>query len=174
MLLGRVCSGLICSEVSVLVCICFPYHRPFEASQSDQQRESLMACVRNSCQTPRSTGSAANRICPETSVRPRLSCTSTCSRCATPVSTVALICLHGGRGLRRKFRKKGFCLLLNLPLVSREWKNGSNSSYNNCTPFLHSLLTKGRFKGPALKLPVQRQESLAGRSPARCPHLGRA
>ena len=31
---------------------------------------------------------------------------------------------------------------LNLPLVSREWKNGSNSSYN-CTPFLHSLLTKG-------------------------------
>ena len=31
-----------------------------------------------------------------------------------------------------------------LPLVSREWKNGSNSSYN-CTPFLHSLLTKGNF-----------------------------
>ena len=31
-----------------------------------------------------------------------------------------------------------------LPLVSREWKNGSNSSYN-CTPFLHSLLTKGKF-----------------------------
>ena len=29
-----------------------------------------------------------------------------------------------------------------LPLVSREWKNGSNSCYN-CTPFLHSLLTKG-------------------------------
>ena len=29
------------------------------------------------------------------------------------------------------------------PLVSREWKNGSNSSYN-CTPFLHSLLTKGK------------------------------
>ena len=28
-------------------------------------------------------------------------------------------------------------------LVSREWKNGSNSSYN-CTPFLHSLLTKGK------------------------------
>ena len=37
-------------------------------------------------------------------------------------------------------------LLLSLPLVSREWKNGSNSSYN-CTPFLHSLLTKGRL-GP--------------------------
>ena len=35
---------------------------------------------------------------------------------------------------------------LDLPLVSREWKNGSNSSYN-CTPFLHSLLTKGRLKG---------------------------
>ena len=34
---------------------------------------------------------------------------------------------------------------VNLPLVSREWKNGSNSSYN-CTPFLHSLLTKARQK----------------------------
>ena len=33
----------------------------------------------------------------------------------------------------------------NLPLVSREWKNGSNSSYS-CTPFRHSLLTKGRKK----------------------------
>ena len=32
---------------------------------------------------------------------------------------------------------------ITLPLVSREWKNGSNSSYN-CTPFLHSLLTKGK------------------------------
>ena len=32
---------------------------------------------------------------------------------------------------------------LNLPLVSREWKNGSHSSYK-CTPFLHSLLTKGK------------------------------
>ena len=31
--------------------------------------------------------------------------------------------------------------LLFLPLVSREWKNGSNSS-ENCTPFLHSLLTQ--------------------------------
>ena len=31
---------------------------------------------------------------------------------------------------------------LNLHLVRREWKNGSNSSYN-CTPFLHSLLSKG-------------------------------
>ena len=30
-----------------------------------------------------------------------------------------------------------------LPLVGREWKNGSNSSYN-CTTFLHSLLTKGK------------------------------
>ena len=30
-----------------------------------------------------------------------------------------------------------------LPLVSREWKNGSNSSYN-CTPFLHSVLAKGK------------------------------
>ena len=33
------------------------------------------------------------------------------------------------------------------PLVSWEWKNGSNSSYN-CTPFLHSLLTKGKQSGP--------------------------
>ena len=31
-----------------------------------------------------------------------------------------------------------------LPLVSREWKNGSNSSYS-CTPFLHSLLAKGKL-----------------------------
>ena len=38
--------------------------------------------------------------------------------------------------------------LVTLPLVSREWKNGSNSSYN-CTPFLHSLLTKGKQqRGP--------------------------
>ena len=37
-------------------------------------------------------------------------------------------------------------LFLDLPLVSREWKNGSNSSYN-CTPFLHSLLTKGKLTG---------------------------
>ena len=29
-----------------------------------------------------------------------------------------------------------------LPLVSREWKNASNSSYN--CPFLQSLLTKGK------------------------------
>ena len=28
-------------------------------------------------------------------------------------------------------------------MVSREWKNGSNSGYN-CTPFLHSLLTQGK------------------------------
>ena len=32
-----------------------------------------------------------------------------------------------------------------LPLVSREWKNGSNSRYN-CTPFLYSLLTKGKSR----------------------------
>ena len=32
-----------------------------------------------------------------------------------------------------------------LASVSREWKNGSNSSYN-CTPFLHSLLTEGIIK----------------------------
>ena len=32
-----------------------------------------------------------------------------------------------------------------IPLVSREWKNGSHSSYS-CTPFLHSLRTKGKKK----------------------------
>ena len=31
-----------------------------------------------------------------------------------------------------------------LPLVGREWKNGSKCSYN-CTPFLHSLLTKDKM-----------------------------
>ena len=36
----------------------------------------------------------------------------------------------------------GFWVRGSLPLVSREWKNGSNRSYNS-TPFLHSLLTKG-------------------------------
>ena len=39
----------------------------------------------------------------------------------------------------------GFSLGSYLPLVSREWKNGSNSSYNY-TPFFHSLLTKGKFR----------------------------
>ena len=34
-------------------------------------------------------------------------------------------------------------ILFYIPLVSREWRDGSNSSYN-CTPFLHSLLTKGK------------------------------
>ena len=29
--------------------------------------------------------------------------------------------------------------------MSRDWKNGSRSSYN-CTPFLHSLRTKGKFR----------------------------
>ena len=41
---------------------------------------------------------------------------------------------------------------LNLPLASREWKNGRNSSYN-CTPFLHSLLTKVSKPGFATKAP---------------------
>ena len=45
--------------------------------------------------------------------------------------------------------KRGWLLrLLYLPLVSREWKNGSNTSYK-CTPFPHSLLTKGRYKAVA-------------------------
>ena len=40
--------------------------------------------------------------------------------------------------------KKELPWSLCLASVSREWKNGSNSSYN-CTPFLHSLLTKGAY-----------------------------
>ena len=42
-------------------------------------------------------------------------------------------------------RAEGFGMRVYLPLVSREWKNGSNKSYN-CTSLLHSLLTKGKFK----------------------------
>ena len=45
----------------------------------------------------------------------------------------------GGEGVPESLEP--FCI----PLVSREWRNGSNSSYN-CTPFLHSLLTKGKFR----------------------------
>ena len=40
-----------------------------------------------------------------------------------------------------------------LPLVSREWKNGSNSSYN-CTPFRHSLLTKGKLNPKSRQHPL--------------------
>ena len=47
-------------------------------------------------------------------------------------------------------------LCLNLPLVSREWKNGSNSSYN-CTPFLHSLLTKGKLNQASHTLDTRAQ-----------------
>ena len=48
----------------------------------------------------------------------------------------------------RVLRSSGFRFAprYTLPLVSREWRNGSNSSYN-CTPFLHSLLTKGKILG---------------------------
>ena len=38
------------------------------------------------------------------------------------------------------------CIPHNPTFGCREWKNGSNSSYN-CTPFLHSLLTKGKSTG---------------------------
>ena len=41
---------------------------------------------------------------------------------------------------------------LPLPLVSREWKNASNGSYN-CTPFLHSLLPKGKYHDPEVSTP---------------------
>ena len=42
------------------------------------------------------------------------------------------------------YKVQGFGGRVLLPLASREWKNGSSSSCN-CTPFLHSLLTKGKF-----------------------------
>ena len=51
-------------------------------------------------------------------------------------------------------------------MVSREWKNGSNSSYN-CTPFLHSLLTK-----PKVSIRAPGCASLQGRRSCRdspCP-----
>ena len=37
--------------------------------------------------------------------------------------------------------------LEDLPLVSREWKTGSNSSYN-CTPFLHSQHESSKGSSP--------------------------
>ena len=65
------------------------------------------------------------------------------------------ILLHGypafGRApmsLQKHCVRGGFQTCCHLPLVSREWKNGRNSSYNySCTPFLHSLLTKGKVTG---------------------------
>ena len=45
------------------------------------------------------------------------------------------------------FNRGPFKGQINLPLVSREWRNGSNSSYN-CTPVLHSLLPKGKLTDP--------------------------
>ena len=51
-----------------------------------------------------------------------------------------------------------FLWLQNLPLVRRERRNGSNSSYN-CTPFLHSLLTKCKknlFDGSIQDVPSSR------------------
>ena len=46
--------------------------------------------------------------------------------------------------LERQFCTPSSSRSIYLRLVSREWKSGSNSSCN-CTPFLHSLLTKGKF-----------------------------
>ena len=51
----------------------------------------------------------------------------------------------GGEGAGAGEALPVFGFGFNLPLVSREWKTGSNSSYN-CTPFLHSLLTKGKLR----------------------------
>ena len=45
-----------------------------------------------------------------------------------------------------------------IPLVSREWKHGSNSSYN-CTPFIHSLLTKGKVAACILYLSLNPEPS---------------
>ena len=50
---------------------------------------------------------------------------------------------QGVAGCERLFRGEA-SVSHHLPLLSREWKNGSNSSYN-CTPFLHSLRTKGKL-----------------------------
>ena len=66
-----------------------------------------------------------------------------------------------------------FLWLQNLPLVRRERRNGSNSSYN-CTPFLHSLLTKCKknlFDGSIQDVPSSRviAESPRGRKEARPP-----
>ena len=60
-----------------------------------------------------------------------------------------------------------------LPLVSREWKNGSSSSSSsssyNCTPFLHSLLTKGKtFGGGLLQLAVPLQSYVLAALAAGC------
>ena len=60
----------------------------------------------------------------------------TCSTCVRLASCV----VQSSSGV--PLRVPEFLEPFYLPLVSREWKNGSNSSYN-CTPFLHSLLTKG-------------------------------
>ena len=56
----------------------------------------------------------------------------------------ALTSTHGANVAGRQGHCRRYGMAVGLPLVSREWKNGSNSSYN-CTPFLHSLLTKGKL-----------------------------
>ena len=63
------------------------------------------------------------------------------------IGEVGFLTLRAARGLGLQGR--GFSVCIFLPLVSREWKNGSNSSYN-CTPFLHSLLTKGKYYSCAI------------------------
>ena len=59
-----------------------------------------------------------------------------------PKRTITLTTIHACVQLYI-MRCSGVKITHCLPLVSREWKNGSNSSFN-CTPFLHSLLTKGK------------------------------
>ena len=58
-------------------------------------------------------------------------------RAATPSSmeNPASAETPGGEGAGAGEALPVFGFGFNLPLVSREWKNGSNSSYN-CTPFL--------------------------------------
>ena len=68
------------------------------------------------------------------------------------------------RALRSSCGERRSGAAMFLPLVSRECKNGSNSSYNcyssygsnssyNCSPFLHSLLTKGKCYEASPKAP---------------------
>ena len=59
----------------------------------------------------------------------------------------------------KKFKVPPFTIYL--PLVGREWKNGSNSSYN-CTPFLHSLLTTGKSKAQGSSVSTAGSASFSG------------
>ena len=63
----------------------------------------------------------------------------------------------GGEGAGAGEALPVFGFGFNLPLVSREWKTGSNSSYN-CTPFLQSLLTKGKVEALRFFVALDRRQ----------------